>query len=544
MFSKIRFTNKFLSMTNLSIKIGTLLLLVGSLNGQNVELRDWFHLDWATDQMPGVSTQKLYEEIIQDKKGQKVVVAVLDSGIDLNHEDLSEVKWRNEDEVMGNGIDDDGNGYIDDIFGWSFLGNANGVNVQQDNLEATRIMGLFKEQFDGVDEADIKKRDLPNYLIYKRAVEEVESSSKEAEENFGFYGMLTEAIEKLKLELGKDEVTKEDLENLNSNDPMIQSISTMLVNIFNQGMTFDQIEGELSQAYEYFETQVKFWYNPNFNSRSIVGDDINNKKEKLYGNNDFQGPDAHHGTHVAGIIGAQRGNGIGLDGVANNVAIMSVRVVPDGDERDKDVANAIRYAVDNGAKVINMSFGKGFSPYKQVVDKAIRYAVRKDVVLIHAAGNEGKENNFSNNFPNDKYNKKGLFGKSYANSWLEVGALAPNSDTQLAASFSNYSREWVDVFAPGQEIYSSTPDNNYEMLQGTSMAAPMVAGVAALLRSYFPKLKAREIKKIIMDSATRIDQMVIKPGTSEEEVNFSDLSVTGGIVNAYEAFKLAEKMNR
>lgn len=531
-------------MTNLSIKIGTLLLLVGSLNGQNVELRDWFHLDWATDQMPGVSTQKLYEEIIQDKKGQKVVVAVLDSGVDLNHEDLSEVKWRNEDEVMGNGIDDDGNGYIDDIFGWSFLGNANGVNVQQDNLEATRIMGLFKEQFEGVDEADIKKRDLPNYLIYKRAVEEVESSSKEAEENFGFYGMLTEAIEKLKLELGKEEVTKEDLENLNSNDPMIQSISTMLVNIFNQGMTFDQIEGELSQAYEYFETQVKFWYNPNFNSRSIVGDDINNKKEKLYGNNDFQGPDAHHGTHVAGIIGAQRGNGIGLDGVANNVAIMSVRVVPDGDERDKDVANAIRYAVDNGAKVINMSFGKGFSPYKQVVDKAIRYAVRKDVVLIHAAGNEGKENNFSNNFPNDKYNKKGLFGKPYANSWLEVGALAPNSDTQLAASFSNYSREWVDVFAPGQEIYSSTPDNNYEMLQGTSMAAPMVAGVAALLRSYFPKLKAREIKKIIMDSATRIDQMVIKPGTSEEEVNFSDLSVTGGIVNAYEAFKLAEKMNR
>lgn len=532
-------------MANLNIKIvATLLVLGGTLNAQNMELKDWFHLDWANDQMPGLSTHKLYKEIIQDKKGQKVVVAVLDSGIDLFHEDLMEVKWSNEDENMGNGIDDDGNGYIDDVYGWSFLGNPRGVNVYQDNLEATRIIGLFQDQFDGVDEAEIRKRDLSNYLIYKRAVEEVESSSKEAEENFGFYGMLTEAIDKLKLELGKEEVTKEDLENLNSIDPMIQSISSMLINIFNQGMSFEQIEAELEEAYEYFENQVEYWYNPNFNSRSIVGDDINNKKEKIYGNSDFQGPDARHGTHVAGIIGAQRDNGVGLDGVANNVAIMSVRVVPDGDERDKDVANAIRYAVDNGAKVINMSFGKGFSPYKRVVDKAIKYAIRKDVVLVHAAGNDGKENNFSNNYPNDKYEKKGLLGKAYASSWIEIGALAPNSDDQLAASFSNYSKEWVDVFAPGQEIYSCTPDNNYEMLQGTSMAAPMVAGVAALLRSYFPKLKAWEVKKIILDSATRINQKVIKPGTADEMIDFTELSVTGGIVNAYEAFKLAEQLNR
>lgn len=531
-------------MSNLRIKIGTLLLLGGTLNAQDMDLKNWFHLDWATDQMPGLSTHKLYNEIIQGKKGQKVIVAVLDSGIDLYHEDLNGVKWVNEDEIMGNGIDDDGNGYIDDVYGWSFLGNAKGLNVYQDNLEATRIVSLFQDQFEGVDETDIRKKDLPNYLVYKRAVEDVTTSAKEAEENFGFYGMLKEAIEKLKLEINKDEVTKEDLENLNSNDPMIQSISSMLINIFNQGMTFEQIEGELSEAFEYFENQVKFWYNPDFNSRDIVGDDIHDKKERFYGNSDFEGPDARHGTHVAGIIGAERGNGIGLDGVANNVVIMSVRVVPDGDERDKDVANAIRYAVDNGAKVINMSFGKGFSPYKRVVDQAIKYAVRKDVVLIHAAGNDGKENNYSNNYPNDKYGKKGLFGKPFANSWIEVGALAPNNGNQLAASFSNYSREWVDVFAPGQEIYSSTPDNQYEMLQGTSMAAPMVAGVAALLRSYFPQLNAWEIKNIILDSATKINQKVIRPGTSDEEIDFSELSVTGGIVNAYEAFKLAEKLRR
>lgn len=531
-------------MTNLCIKIGTLLLISATLSAQNIELKDWFHLDWDADQMPGLSTDKLYKEIIKDRKGQKVVVAVLDSGVDLDHEDLYKVRWVNEDEIPGNKIDDDGNGYIDDVYGWSFLGHPNGTNVHQDNLEATRIVGLYQNQFDGVEEADIKKRDLANYLIYKRAVQEVESSSKEAEENYGFYNMLTQAIEKLKEELGKSEVSKEDLENLDSSDPMIQSISTMLINIFNQGMTFEQIESELFDANEYFENQVKYWYNINFNPRNVIGDDINNKKEKLYGNNDYRGPDAHHGTHVAGIIGAERDNGIGLDGVANNVAIMSVRVVPDGDERDKDVANAIRYAVDNGAKVINMSFGKGFSPYKGVVDKAIKYAVRKDVVLIHAAGNDGKENNFSNNFPNDKYGKKGLLGNAFASSWIEIGALAPDKNTQLAASFTNYSKELVDVFAPGQEIYSSTPDNNYEMLQGTSMAAPMVAGVAALLRSYFPKLKAWEIKDIIIDSATKINQKVIKPGTADEEIDFSQLSVSGGIVNAYNAFKLAEKVSR
>jgi subtilisin family serine protease len=531
-------------MTNLFIKIGTLILFSATLSAQDILLKNWFHLDWDTDQMPGLSTQKLYNEIIQGKMGQKVVVAVLDSGVDLEHEDLIKVRWVNEDEIAGNRIDDDGNGYIDDVFGWSFLGHPNGTNVHQDNLEATRIVALYQDQFDGVDEADIKKKDLANYLTYKRAMEDVVSSSKEAEENYGFYNMLTQAIEKLKVELGKSEVSKEDLENLESSDPMIQSISNMLVNIFNQGMTFEQIESEVTDANEYFENQVKFWYNLNFNPRSIIGDDIDNKKEKLYGNNDYRGPDAHHGTHVAGIIGAQRDNGVGLDGVANNVAIMSVRVVPDGDERDKDVANAIRYAVDNGAKVINMSFGKGFSPYKDVVDKAIKYAVRKDVVLIHAAGNDGKENNFSNNFPNDKYGKKGLFGKPFASSWIEIGALAPDNNGQLAASFTNYSQELVDIFAPGQEIYSSTPDNDYEMLQGTSMAAPMVAGVAALLRSYFPKLKAWEIKKIIMDSATRINQKVIKPGTANEEIDFAQLSVSGGIVNAYNAFKLAEKLSR
>ncbi|MEL6926198.1 MAG: S8 family serine peptidase, partial [Bacteroidota bacterium] len=299
----------------------------------------------------------------------------------------------------------------------------------------------------------------------------------------------------------------------------------------------DEVNKQIEAETDYYAKQSTY-YDPDFDSREIVGDNYADAYEKGYGNNDVRGPDSQHGTHVAGIIAAVRNNDIGIDGVADNVRIMSIRAVPDGDERDKDVANAIIYAVDNGASVINMSFGKGYSWDKEAVDKAVKYAQKKDVLLVHAAGNSAQDNDTSNNFPNDNYKKRGLFKPKRAKNWLEVGALSWKGGEDAVATFSNYGQGNVDVFAPGVDIYSTTPDQGYEFLSGTSMASPATAGVAAILRSYYPSLSAVQVKEILMTSTTKINRKVKKPG-SGEKVNFSDLSQTGGVINAYEAVKLA-----
>ena len=251
-------------------------------------------------------------------------------------------------------------------------------------------------------------------------------------------------------------------------------------------------------------------------------------------------PDAEHGTHVAGIIGAERGNGIGVDGIAPAVKLMTIRTVPNGDERDKDVANAIRYAVDNGAQVINMSFGKAYSPRKAVVDEAVRYAESRNVLLVHAAGNDAADIGETPSFP-----IRNFAGGGMASNWIEVGASGWRAPDGLAATFSNYSANEVDVFAPGVDIYSTVPGDEYSRNSGTSMAAPVVTGLAALLMAYYPGLDAREVRQIILDSATRLpDTSVIRPGTEDERVLFGTLSATGGIVNAYEALRLAEQRAR
>jgi subtilisin family serine protease len=309
----------------------------------------------------------------------------------------------------------------------------------------------------------------------------------------------------------------------------------------------DDMIGLIGDVFEYdkepYFKKVAYGYNENFDPRDIVGDNYEDVDQKIYGNNDVEGPDAAHGTHVAGIIAAVRDNEIGVQGIANNVRIMSVRAVPDGDERDKDVANAIRYAVDNGASIINMSFGKGFSWNKNVVDDAIRYAQKKDVLLVHASGNSNKNIDEEDNFPNDVYEKpKGFLfcKKKEAKTWLEVGALSWESGENMIAYFSNYGKKEVDVFAPGMAIYSTVPNDSYQIMQGTSMASPVVTGIAAVLRSYFPKLKAEQVKEIIMQSADPIGTKVKVPG-SDELVLLSEISKSGGIVNVYTAVSLASK---
>ena len=514
---------------------------------------DWYHQDPA-DGFNGVSVDKTYNTLLKGRSSQTVVVAIIDSGMDIEHEDLADNMWVNPGEIPGNGIDDDNNGYIDDIHGWNFIGGKDGSHVGGDNLEVTRQYAIYRGKFDKVSNpASLNKEDkmkYEKYLIYK---EEVESARKRATSRIARMDSIgTElalSIDAAATAIGSDTITAAAVNSIEAgDDDKLAMAKRVLPQFLAEPMTSAQVKEALKGALDgdkaYWNSQLKYHYNPDLNTREIVGDDYSDSRQTDYGNNDVEGPDPLHGTHVGGIVGAVRDNGIGVQGVANNVKLMSVRTVPDGDERDKDVAAAIRYAVDNGASVINMSFGKGFSHDKDIVDEAVKYAKKKDVLLVHAAGNSAQDNDTTGNFPNDKYDKRDgwwIFKKDKkAKNWIEVGALNFEKGEDLSATFSNYGAENVDVFAPGVQIYNTLPNNEYRNLQGTSMAAPVVAGVAAVLRSYFPALTAEQVKDIIMNSAIKQSDIVKKPGT-DEMVPFSELSVSGGILNMYNAVELALK---
>lgn len=505
-------------------------------------LRDWFVGNPETDQVQGMSVDEAYK-ILDGRDSKTVVVAVIDSGIDIDHEDLQGKIWINEDEIAGNGIDDDKNGYVDDRYGWNFIGGAEG-NVEVDTYELTRIYAELHKRFDGMDESDVKRRDREDYEFYQSIKDDFESTYNEAASQYAFYKQLAENVYRsytlIKAYTGVDSLTMSDLRDVNSSDSVVLSARNLTAMIFqNVGSDadFEAIDAELKDAAEHFGNQVNYAYNIDFDPRPIIGDNYDDPYEKYYGNNDVKGHDPSHGTHVAGIIAANRSNELGMRGIAENVKIMAIRAVPDGDERDKDVANAIIYAVDNGADIINMSFGKSYSPYKEAVDKAVQYAEENGVLLIHAAGNSSKDIDVKDNFPTRRYDS----GKEAA-TWMEIGASASGANQELVGDFSNYGKNTVDVFAPGVDIFSTTPDNNYESYNGTSMAAPATSGLAALLLSYYPDLSASQVRDIIRKSSRKFDNLkVLRPG-KEDLIEFSELSITGGIINAYEAVKMAESL--
>tara|TARA_B110000037_G_scaffold152219_1_gene171589 strand:- start:5386 stop:7008 length:1623 start_codon:yes stop_codon:yes gene_type:complete len=507
-------------------------------------------LNWYNSAKYGMSTDKAYSKLLSGKKSVPVVVAVIDSGVDIEHEDLKGSIWVNTDEIAGNGIDDDNNGYIDDVNGWNFLGNANGENVNDTQLEATRLYLRYDEKYKGKTKEDISKDELAEFEEYEICRQQVMVARKRAtstvERHTDMLSKVKIAYEKVEAKLGTD-YTAKDIE-LAQEDTEIGEYATYIYPMVKKsGMRYEGFEAQISGSLNRSKQMLASYYNLELKERSIIGDDPSDFNDRNYGNNNVEGPDAFHGTHVAGIIAATRGNGIGSDGVADNVLIMSVRAVPKGDERDKDVALAIRYAVDNGAQIINGSFGKAYSPYKDEVIAAIHYAESKGVLICHAAGNSAKDIGVDYNFPSPKYPS---MTAEFSN-WIEVGASTrykkfkasnkkgEGGNSGLAARFSNYNKEMVDVFAPGLEIYSTIPDNKYQAIQGTSMASPMVAGIAALLKSYFPKLTMFEIRDIIFASVQEVERETPRPGV-KEQVPFSSLSNTGGIVNVYNAVVMAE----
>lgn len=508
----------------------------------DIQLQGWGGADLVNDTIPGMSVQKAYEEIIKNNKGKTVIVAVIDSGVDIEHEDLKSVVWVNDDEIPNNGKDDDNNGYVDDIHGWNFLGDA-----VKENMEYTRILKRLNPLYEGKSASTLSPSEREEFALYQEAKAEFEKEYNETLQNRDQYKQikqqLVSAHAAVSSQLGKENYTKEELNAMTASTDQLRQYKMMLTQIQNNvNESIPEALKELDEGIKYFADRLDSHFNLELDGRAIVGDDPYDINDTSYGNNKVMGPtadkeDVKHGTHVAGIIAADRNNSIGIKGVANNVRIMSLRAVPDGDEYDKDIALAIRYAVDNGASVINTSFGKYFSPNPEWVYQAIKYAADNDVLIINAAGNEGINLDNTMVYPNDQTPSK---PEEIANNFLTVGALNYEYGSGLVAGFSNYGALNVDVFAPGTKIWSTTPNNKYEYLQGTSMAAPAVAGVAAMIRSYYPKLSAEKVKQVLMNSGLTTKASVVV-GEEQSNKKFSELSTSGKMVNLYNAMILADK---
>lgn len=498
-------------------------------NPSKDELKTWPHRDLLSSGYPGISLEKAYNAL-KGRKAQTVIVGVVDSGVDINHEDLKSIIWTNPKEIPNNGIDDDKNGYVDDVHGWNFLGEIN-----QENLEYVRIL----------------KKGNTNDPDYKRAEEKYDKEFKDATEKIELYSQIRERIAQsdalIQKHLGKKEYTAEDLDTIDTSSLQLLGAVRGMKYLLGNDVTVKETLEELSDGIKHYEERLKYGLNKEFNPRAVLKDNPDDINDKIYGNNNVVGPTAEgalHGTHVAGIIAAVRHNNIGIDGVADHVRIMPVRTVPDGDEYDKDVALALRYAIDNGAKVINTSFGKEFSPHKEWVYDALKYAAEKDVLIVNAAGNDTKNIDTQLTFPDDN-----IDGKEFTDTMITIGALNYEYNENLVASFSNYGKNNVDLFSPGVQIYATVPENKYKFLDGTSMAAPEVAGVAALIRAYFPTLKAREVKQILMESGLvpTVKEVLVGGRGEEQEAKrmlFSELSKSGKIVNAYNAIILAAQRSK
>jgi subtilisin family serine protease len=488
--------------------------------------KTWANLDFITDTIPGMSVDKAYSQLIKNKKGKKIIVAVIDSGMDIDHEDLDDVIWTNKKEIPNNNKDDDGNGYVDDVHGWNFLGEA-----YQEQYEYVRLLASGDTKNPRYAEAEAEyQENRTKYSNLKAQYDQVIPVIEDAHKAISAY-------------LKKDNYTKEDLNAIKTDDKTLQQ-QIYAINALIFGNDFESAKegiGFFKDNLKQINDMLDYNLNKSFDGRKIVGDDPNDINDRNYGNSNVKPRDKgeSHATHVAGIIAAERNNGKGINGVANHVEIMPIRAVSNGDEYDKDVALAIRYATDNGAKIINMSFGKYYSPHSNWVKDALKYAAKKDVLLICGAGNESTNRDKKTSYPSDQEN-----GVEFVDNFICVGATDEKYGSTLVANYSNYGKQTVDVFAPGSNIYSTYPNNTYKSESGTSMASPQVAGIAALIRSQYPKLSAAQVKRVIMDSGLALKTKVVVGGDANNVKPFADLSKSSKLVNTFNAIIMASKLSK
>jgi len=503
-------------------------ILVSSSFSQKAPL-NWYLKHPHKDNVYGVGATEAYKLLV-DRKPKEVVVAVIDSGVETDHPDLKDVIWINSDEIPANGIDDDKNGYVDDVNGWSFLGGQGG-DINNEAMEIARMFQKENKYFEGKDASSIDESDKARYEKFLKIKNDFNKEQGQLMAQYKGIEYASKYIANVKKQQG--DFSKKANKNYTTKDAIELKLQKNLKRAFlfiSPSVIEKQVEGGESQIGGMIRSNTM---NADSLRQVIVGDDVNSLSQRNYGCNRYEGPDAMHGTHVSGIIAATNGNNIGIDGIAKHAKIMVLRAVPNGDERDKDIANAIYYAVDNGAKIINMSFGKYYTPTKEILDDAIKYAKSKDVLFVHAAGNDAKDKNSEDSYPTRILNDGTI-----ATNWLEVGASSVSKKGgKLVADFSNYGSKTVDLFAPGVDIYSTVPDGKYEDASGTSMASPAAAGVAAIIRGYFPELTAEQVREVLMETVVITTKKITIPGRKKNESVgvMKDVSISGGFINAERA---------
>jgi len=505
------------------------------------KLKGWHLKDIELDSFPGVSLHRAYDSLLIGKKGKEVVVAILDTKLDIYHEDLKNQLWVNKNEIPNNNIDDDKNGYIDDIHGWNFLGNIKNEDLLYQKYSCLRIVEKYKTYFKTIDTNSLNKKDSVLFIKYEKAKKELNHRLSEKSKDIDYGDMLLNSLTEVKTALlfyfPNGKYTLEDLDSLKKNhskNKQLQGYILRASNFIKYGYTLKRVKDYKNSVITKYEKML----NTTFNERKIQGDDPNNIKDAYYGNNILHGDvPFKHSVGVTGLLAATR-NKIGIDGFSNSIKIMPIVMVASGDEHDKDIALAIRYAVDNGAKIINMSWGKKNSLHNDWVKEAMKYAQEKDVLLVTGSGNDGEDNDITKNYPDDN-----IKGSEFLSNFISVGATTYQLNNKLKASFSNYGKENVDIFAPGADLYTTATNNTYEFGSGTSYASPIVSGIAALIKSYYPNLRASQIKKIILDSGVEYN-IKVSYQEKKELIPFSDFSKSGKIVNAYNALIMAEKTAR
>jgi len=520
------------------ILLATLLSIIISIDSKAQDSIPWHHSSSTESNYRGISLQQGLDFMKEKGKVQKtVIVAIIDSGIDTLHEDLRSKLWHNPKEIPYNGKDDDGNGYIDDIYGWNFIGGSDGRNIDGETLELIRFYKLYRDKFEDKEKKNIAREDrnlFNKWVNAKAEIKKERSIYQEQKDGYTEWGLTLEFCEAIiKERLKIDTLTTEDVKMFVPKDEKEEQVKQLILETYAEGVSLEYITTTLN----YFNDNLNKKYSLTYDPRpEIIGDNVNDINDTIYGNNDIQAEGYSHGTGVSGIVGAVRNNGIGTQGIIDSVQLMILRVVPGGDERDKDVALAIRYAVRNGATIINGSFGKSYSLNPEFVKEAIDYAISNNVLIIHAAGNDSENNDKVTHFPSPRSDQR--------SQWIDVAASGKNNSSyQLAADFTNYGRRTVDIFAPGVDIYSTSPNNKYNASSGTSDAAPVVAGVAALIKAYYPKINAIELRNLLIESSIKHSkERTYIPGDENKKVKFKKLSTSAGIINAFEALKLAESL--
>jgi cell wall-associated protease len=509
----------------------------------------WQHLDIEKDTLSGTSLNRAYQEIIKNKKGKSVIVAVIDTDIDIHHEDLKQAIWVNKKEIPNNKIDDDHNGYIDDINGWNFMGNSNGGDdIIYANTESTRVLRSLKKKYPNYSNF---KKNTADSLLYIKAIERYEKEIAEIDdlkiyvsENIVQYKKAILLLEKNfhKTQFNYREYDSLYFKNKKGDSTLVETIIFMR-NMARLNKTELVLKNDSIRIVDQYKTSL----NQAYYDRSLTGDNESDIKDNRYGNNNVykNAEFTYHGTMVSGLIAANRANKIGVEGFGDQIMIMPIHAVPvAGSECSKDVALAIRYAVDNGAKIINMSFGNtSLFASAPMVDDALLYAQRHDVLLVAGAGNDMKDNDITPFYPLD-YDIAS--GKEFCNNFIKVGAITLDGDKNFLATFTNYGKQTVDLFASGQSVKTTYAGSKYGYRDGTSMASPIVSGVAALVRSYYPKLTASQVKQIILDSGVAYDNLQVQvPGEAAGVLKpFSEMSKSGKVVNAYNALLMAGEVSK